>query len=96
MPLGKMSKAQILQAYSILSETSKLLEDGPKKENFKKQLVDVTNRFFTLVPHSFGTADPPLLDSLDLVKVCPLFYVHLVKQYQNWNPFLEKKCLPRV
>ena len=69
MPLGKISKAQILNAYSILSETAKLLEEGAKRDNYRKLLVDVTNRFFTLVPHNFGTSDPPLLDNSDLVKV---------------------------
>ena len=30
----------------------------------------VTFRFFTLIPHDFGMQKPPLLDNLDLIKVC--------------------------
>ncbi|XP_037803943.1 poly [ADP-ribose] polymerase 1-like [Penaeus monodon] len=34
----------------------------------KAQLLDCSNRFFTLIPHDFGMKKPPILDDLELIK----------------------------
>ena len=66
MPLGKLSRAQIEKAYAILSRVELLL----REENVNRaQFVDVSNQFYTLIPHDFGTKAPPLLDNEQLVKV---------------------------
>lgn len=65
MPLGKLSKKQIKAGYSVLSELLKLLENNSSNEN---KIIDATNRFYTLVPHSFGTDNPPLLDNVESIK----------------------------
>ncbi|XP_035211532.1 poly [ADP-ribose] polymerase 1-like [Stegodyphus dumicola] len=64
MPLGKLSKKQIEAAYAVLTEAQQVLTDGcnPTK------LLDVSNRFYTLIPHDFGLKKPPLLDNEDLIK----------------------------
>ena len=36
------------------------------------QIVDATNRFYTLIPHDFGLKKPPLLDKPDIIKVTSL------------------------
>ncbi|XP_059217657.1 poly [ADP-ribose] polymerase-like [Stomoxys calcitrans] len=64
MPLGKLSQAQIKAAYSVLSEVCKHIEEGGSNARF----IDCTNRFYTLVPHNFGTASPPLLDTKEQVE----------------------------
>ncbi|XP_068630447.1 poly [ADP-ribose] polymerase-like [Battus philenor] len=65
MPLGKLSKKQIKSGYSVLSELLKYLNEGKANTN---KIIDATNRFYTLVPHSFGTDNPPLLDNAEAIK----------------------------
>ncbi|CAH2107562.1 unnamed protein product [Euphydryas editha] len=65
MPLGKLSKKQIKAGYSVLSELLKYIEKGSTSEN---KIIDATNRFYTLVPHSFGTDNPPLLNNAEIIK----------------------------
>jgi poly [ADP-ribose] polymerase 1 len=64
MPLGKLSKKQIEKAYSVLSELSTLITTGGRQTQF----IDATNRFYTLVPHAFGVAQPTLIETLEEVK----------------------------
>ncbi|XP_013185212.2 poly [ADP-ribose] polymerase isoform X1 [Amyelois transitella] len=65
MPLGKISQKQITQGYKVLSELLKYIEKGKVNQS---KVIDATNRFFTIIPHDFGTENPPLLDSADLVR----------------------------
>jgi predicted DNA-binding WGR domain protein len=65
MPLGKLSKKQIMSAYGVLTELQNLINSGNAKPvNF----LDASNRFYTLLPHSTGMASPPLLNSTDMIK----------------------------
>ncbi|VDD75788.1 unnamed protein product [Mesocestoides corti] len=73
MPLGKISRVQIQEAYSVLSDLSSLVEDHVKSSrpiegSDKSRLIGDTTRFYTLIPHDFGLKSPPLLDSLDVIK----------------------------
>ncbi|XP_039295821.1 poly [ADP-ribose] polymerase [Nilaparvata lugens] len=70
MPLGKISKYQILKAYSVLSKLQGLIEknDGELKVNQKPYLIEATNQFYTLVPHFFGADKPTLLDDIEMIK----------------------------
>lgn len=65
MPLGKISKKQVQTAMKVLSELQRSIET----EANPLIVADATNRFYTLVPHDFGIRQPPLLDSLDTIKV---------------------------
>ncbi|XP_066093274.1 poly [ADP-ribose] polymerase 1 [Saccopteryx bilineata] len=64
MPLGKLSKRQIQAAYSILSEVQQALSQGSSDA----QILDLSNRFYTLIPHDFGMKKPPLLSNVDSVQ----------------------------
>lgn len=64
MPLGKLSKRQIQSAYSILNEVQQAVSDG----GTDSQILDLSNRFYTLIPHDFGMKKPPLLNNLDYIK----------------------------
>ncbi|XP_033096615.1 poly [ADP-ribose] polymerase 1-like [Anneissia japonica] len=64
MPLGKLSKKQIDNAYTVLSELQKHVEDKAGPNAF----LDASNRFYTLIPHDFGLQKPPLLDTLEVIK----------------------------
>ncbi|XP_074078925.1 poly [ADP-ribose] polymerase 1 isoform X2 [Macrotis lagotis] len=64
MPLGKLSKRQIQTAYSILSEVQQVVSQGGNDS----QILDLSNRFYTLIPHDFGMKKPPLLNNIDCVQ----------------------------
>lgn len=66
MPLGKLSKKQLEKAYGILSQAQGLLSE---KGVSNAKLVDVSNQFYTLIPHDFGRKTPPVLDNVELIKV---------------------------
>lgn len=63
MPLGKLSRKQIQKAYAVLSELQE--KDGDIKP---MKVTDATNRFYTLIPHNFGTDSPPLLDNKEIIQ----------------------------
>lgn len=65
MPLGKLSQRQILEACGVLTELSNFILE---KNAPAAKLVDASNRFYTLIPHSFGVAKPTVLDSLAAVR----------------------------
>ncbi|KAJ1148806.1 hypothetical protein NDU88_001632 [Pleurodeles waltl] len=64
MPLGKLSKRQIQSAYSILSEVQTAVSSGGSEP----QILDLSNRFYTLIPHDFGMKKPPLLNNLEYIQ----------------------------
>ncbi|CAD5224652.1 unnamed protein product [Bursaphelenchus okinawaensis] len=65
MPLGKLSYKHLLNAHSVLSSIEKLILSGCTE---KVQFLDLSNRFFTLMPHDFGMRNIPIIDSMDLLK----------------------------
>ena len=65
MPLGKLSKRQIQNAYSVLTELQTEIS-GAKDPS---KILDASNRFYTLIPHDFGLRKPPLLASEDIIRV---------------------------
>lgn len=65
MPLGKISKKQIQQGYSILTEVQDMIKNGDGTDS---KFLDASNRFFTLIPHDFGMKTPPILSNPDLIK----------------------------
>lgn len=69
MPLGKISKRQIQEAFEVLSSALTLLELNTIGPNTNTVVRELTNHFFTCIPHNFGTAQIPLLDNVDYIKV---------------------------
>uniref|UniRef100_A0A4W5NIM2 Poly [ADP-ribose] polymerase n=1 Tax=Hucho hucho TaxID=62062 RepID=A0A4W5NIM2_9TELE len=64
MPLGKLSKRQIQSAYALLSEVQQAVSDSSSESH----ILDLSNRFYTLIPHDFGMKKPPLLSNLDYIQ----------------------------
>ncbi|MEQ2224181.1 Poly [ADP-ribose] polymerase 1 [Ilyodon furcidens] len=64
MPLGKLSKRQIQSAYALLTEVQQAVSASVPEA----KILDLSNRFYTLIPHDFGMKKPPLLNNLDYVK----------------------------
>ena len=55
MPLGKISKKQIQQAYSVLTQLLTLVKDGCED---RSKFIAASNKFYTLIPHNFGIEGP--------------------------------------
>lgn len=75
MPLGKLSRRQMQDAYLVLTE---LLNEIRGSKNPSK-IMDATNRFYTLIPHDFGMRKPPPLDNEELIKLKTLMVDHLLE-----------------
>lgn len=50
MPLGKLTKGQIKSGYEVLKE----LDEAIKKNSGGTVLAQLSSKFYTLIPHSFG------------------------------------------
>ncbi|XP_063601793.1 poly [ADP-ribose] polymerase 1-like [Penaeus indicus] len=60
---------------SSSSPTSSSSSSSSNQAKIKAQLLDCSNRFFTLIPHDFGMKKPPILDDLELIKVRGAFWM---------------------
>ncbi|KAF4318885.1 hypothetical protein G195_007808, partial [Phytophthora kernoviae 00238/432] len=104
LPLGKLSKAQISQGYTLLQQLSAALQEieglkqtppvkqeattekkpGTRRSTRVKRAVNpnaaqirrlrtslkaLSSEFYTLIPHDFGRNLPPIIDSIDEVKL---------------------------
>lgn len=69
MPLGKLSRSQLQQAYATLNELNSMIDLSDKK-NKRDHVVIATNKFYTLIPHDFGIRTPQLIDSKEILDVC--------------------------
>ena len=68
MPLGKLSGNQIKDAYDILRKLQDYVSDKNEVID-QKTVMTYSNKFYTLIPHNFTTAEAPVLDSIPAIKV---------------------------
>jgi poly [ADP-ribose] polymerase 2/3/4 len=70
MPLGKLSKKQIKSGERILEliETELQKSKADPAYNIKGKCFDLSNQFYTTVPHDFGTEKPPIIDNDKLLQ----------------------------
>lgn len=68
MPLGKLSKKQIQEAFTVLTRLQDCVTEQGEKVD-QKTVISCTNQFFSLIPHDFGIDNPPLLNDLDMIRV---------------------------
>lgn len=64
MPLGKLSLKQLQAAYLVVTEIYELIQSNASNTRF----IDASNRFYTLIPHSFGVQAPPLINTSEQVE----------------------------
>lgn len=46
-----------------------LLSQAVSDASPDSHILDLSNRFYTLIPHDFGMKKPPLLNNLDYIQV---------------------------
>lgn len=72
LPLGKLSKATLKAGFSYLQELEDLIRD-PKiaKKKYdtthKAALEQVSNKYYTAIPHVTGRTAPPTIDTNDML-----------------------------
>lgn len=65
LPLGKLSKYQVQQAYQVLNDAMRII----KSKNTHDEIIEITNKFYSLMPHNSALRTPPLLDNNELITV---------------------------
>lgn len=45
------------------------------KDTHEAKFIDISNQFYTLIPHDFGRKSPPILNDSELIKV---LFIHLI------------------
>ncbi|XXG98664.1 hypothetical protein Hte_004992 [Hypoxylon texense] len=73
LPLGKLSKSTITRGFQALKDLSALLDDptlaaSQHGTSFPVAREQLSNLYFTLIPHSFGRSKPPIIQDLTLLK----------------------------
>ena len=66
MPLGKLSKDQVQRGFDVLVEIQEAMKQ-PASSRRSQQLSELSSRFFTVIPHSFGRQRPPVIDNAELL-----------------------------
>lgn len=60
MPLGRLSKKQLDEAYSCLNNLDSLIAEGANRDAF----IGASNKFFSLIPHNFGMNTAQIIDTV--------------------------------
>ena len=65
LPLGKLSKATIKGGFQVLKDLSALL-DNPSRP--AAEVEELSNAYYSLIPHAFGRNRPPVISDQQMVK----------------------------
>ncbi|KAJ8131654.1 hypothetical protein O1611_g1968 [Lasiodiplodia mahajangana] len=73
LPLGKLSKATISRGFQALKNLSALLDDpslaaSQYGTSFPQATEELSNLFFTIIPHAFGRNRPPVIQTQPMLK----------------------------
>ncbi|KAK4153633.1 poly polymerase catalytic domain-containing protein [Chaetomidium leptoderma] len=72
LPLGKISKATITRGFQALKELSALIDDhslaADYGTSFGAAVEQLSNTFYSLIPHAFGRNRPPVINTQPMVK----------------------------
>jgi poly [ADP-ribose] polymerase len=73
LPLGKLSKNTITRGYQALKDLSTLINDHSLARSeygtmFHAAAEQLSNSFYSLIPHAFGRNRPPIIQSEDMLK----------------------------
>lgn len=65
LPLGRLSKRQMMDAYQVLTDLNNLyMSHRVNEEDF----VEASNRFYTLMPHNFGMHRAPVIKTREMIE----------------------------
>lgn len=64
MPLGKLSKGTISRGFQALKDLAAIMDTSASSG----EIEDLSNRYYSLIPHAFGRNRPPIINSNTLLK----------------------------
>ena len=73
LPLGKLSKRTLMSGYERLKELAELLAnpnlaDEVHNMSYADAIDEISNSYYTYIPHSFGRNRPPVIGNDDILK----------------------------
>ncbi|KAF8857253.1 PARP-domain-containing protein [Acephala macrosclerotiorum] len=73
LPLGKLSKNTITRGYQALKDLSALIDDPSLAQSghgtsFQAAAEELSNAFYSLIPHAFGRNRPPIIHEQGMLK----------------------------
>jgi poly [ADP-ribose] polymerase 2/3/4 len=72
LPLGKLSKRTLQQGYQALKSLSEEMGDLDYVSSLTTQsgqrIIELSNLYYTLIPHAFGRRVPPVIRSYEMLK----------------------------
>lgn len=63
MPLGRLSRKQLEEAYACLNQLEQLIVQGATSNAF----IGASTKFFSLVPHNFGMNSAPIIETVSVI-----------------------------
>ena len=73
LPLGKLSKRTLMTGFERLKELAELFDNpllADEKHNmtYNQAVEEISNSFYTIIPHAFGRQRPPMITSEERLK----------------------------
>ena len=72
LPLGKLSKATITRGFEVLKDLAAVIDDNSAAQAYGKPFAavveDLSNAYYSVIPHAFGRNRPPVIRDLDGLK----------------------------
>lgn len=70
LPLGKLSKATIMRGFQTLKDLSVVMDDpaAASAAGNTMSVEELSNRYYSLIPHSFGRQRPPIINDQGTIK----------------------------
>lgn len=73
LPLGKLSKATITRGFQALKDLAAVIDDNSLAQDvygkaFHAAVEDLSNSYYSVIPHAFGRNRPPVIANVDAVK----------------------------
>lgn len=73
LPLGKLSKRTLMTGFERLKELAELfanpaLADEKHNMSYAQAMEEISNSFYTIIPHAFGRQRPPLIATEERLK----------------------------
>jgi poly [ADP-ribose] polymerase len=70
LPLGKLSKRTLNNGFSVLKNLAELIRDPTAASGvpYPTAIENLTNQYYTTIPHVFGRHRPPLINNEAMIK----------------------------
>ena len=73
LPLGKLSKSTINQGFLALKAIGELINDVSLAQSqygtsLQAAFIQLTNRYYSVIPHAFGRSTPPVISTPQMLK----------------------------